>query len=471
MTKIRTIILSCACLLGMAAMTSCTEGGDDQQPTLVGSSFFLPNSTEETVTVTMDFDGAWQISNNTSTWFSVSPLSGEAGSTDLTFTVFETNPDLSERVGGFVIEVDGVGTQYYVIQDVTPGFNAPAKTSVSGSAQEFVLNFYSNIEFEATTDADWLTIGDIAYEVSTLADGVTESKYRAYSINLSIAANDGEVRDGVITLTGNDDSTSATVTLSQMGELVADFSRTFYRRSLGMRFTATTCGWCPLMSEALHMAYEETEGRLVPFTIYGIMAGSDWMIYDHWLEWLNKFRIEGFPTGNVNGYAQVNNYDSSITSQIFTGLTEEAAAQLPANTVIGGSASYDGSNINVNLSVASKEAGSYILGIFLMESNIIGNQSGGGANYQHDFVVKDEFTDYMGDEISLSAESVKEFNYSIAVPSNIENIDNCYICVWTAEEGTYSGSVGYAIYADYGMLVDNVVTIPMNGFAIFDYED
>ena len=106
-----------------------------------------------------------------------------------------------------------------------------------------------------------------------------------------------------------------------------------------------------------------------------------------------------------------------------------------------------------------------------MESNIIGNQSGGGANYQHDFVVKDEFTDYMGDEISLSAESVKEFNYSIAVPSNIENIDNCYICVWTAEEGTYSGSVGYAIYADYGMLVDNVVTIPLNGFAIFDYED
>ena len=288
---------------------------------------------------------------------------------------------------------------------------------------------------------------------------------------MSIAANTGEVRYSDIYLNGVDGTTKDTVTVSQMGELVADFSKTFYRRSLGMRFTATTCGYCPIMSEALHMAYEETEGRLVPFTIYGLMAGTDWMVYDHWRDWCNKFGIEGFPTGNVNGYAVVNNYNAATTSQIFTGLTEEATAKLPANTLIGGTSSNNGSTIDVNLTVASKEAGTYTLGVFLLESNIIGQQNGGGSEYQHDFVVKDEFTDFMGDEVSLSAESLQEFNYSIAVPNSIEDINNCYICVWIAKEGTYSGNVGSAIYSDYGMLVDNVVTIPIDGFAVFEYEN
>lgn len=477
MTKIRTIILSCACLLGMAAMTSCTEGGDDKQPTLVGSSFFLPNSTEETVTVTMDFDGAWQISNNTSTWFSVSPLSGEAGSTDLTFTVFETNPDLSERVGGFVIEVDGVGTQYYVIQDVTPGFNAPENASVSGSEQEFVLNFYSNIEFEATTDADWITIGDIAYEVSTLADGVTESKYRAYSINLSIAANDGEVRDGVITLTGNDDSTSATVTLSQMGELVADYSAEFLKRSTIIKFTGTWCVNCPTMSEGMHAAMDEDPDHIIGMNFhissdYGMSSyrGAE----SYFVYYFPTYEEQGVPQAVQNNYALVQNYGADPCKEWFIRIAQEASENLPANTVLGGSSTISGTNMDINLSIASKEAGDYRLDIFILEDGMIHPQTGAGSNYEHNDVVRAEITEMWGEPVTVEANGKLDKTYSVDLTQlTIENQDNLHVVAIMYKEGTYTGNVdpGYVVYNDWGYYVDNAVNIPVNGFTLFGYEN
>ena len=60
------------------------------------------------------------------------------------------------------------------------------------------------------------------------------------------------------------------------------------------------------------------------------------------------------------------------------------------------------------------------------------------------------------------------------VPTSVENIENCHVCVWIAEEGTFEGSVtveGQPHYKDYGMLIDNVVEIPVNGYIPFEYED
>lgn len=477
MNSLTKVFLCCMSVIGMTALfTSCGEKNGKEEPPveyLSGTSIFVPNAADTVISVDIEFTDSWEVSNQ-STWFAVTPLSGEAGKATLNIAVLDTNPDLTEKVSDFVIRntVTDVQTQYFVIQDVTPGYSMVTNTQAFSAANEsavFVLE--GNRDFEAVPDQDWLTIDAIESDSTTLADKVTYSQYKTYRVSMTAQANDGEVRYCNVVINGEDGIAKDTIIVSQMGELVADFSKTFYRRSLGMRFTATTCGYCPIMSEALHMAYEETEGRLVPFTIYGLMAGTDWMVYDHWRDWCNKFGIAGFPTGNVNGYAVVQNYNAATTSQIFTGLTEEATAKLPANTLIGGMSSNNGSTIDVNLTVASKEAGTYTLGVFLLESNIIGQQSGGGSEYQHDFVVKDEFTDFMGDEVSLSAESLQEFNYSIAVPNSIEDINNCYICVWIAKEGTYSGNVGSAIYSDYGMLVDNVVTIPMNGFAVFEYEN
>lgn len=474
MKSLAKMILCGAAAVGTAVFfTSCSDNKDSGRPAIIGQSIFVPNEMNAAVTVELEFDGEGTVFN-TNEWFSVEPFVVVPGTNSLTVKVLELNTELTERVAGFMVN-DGSNTQFYVIQDPVPGWDVSKKTaSVSGEEQSYTFSIKGNTDFDAVVaeGVDWLTIDSVTESDSTLlADNATYSAYRTYNINMSVAANDGEVRTAEITLNGVDGVTTATIEVSQMGELVADFSRDFYRRTLGIRFTATTCGYCPMMSEAMTLAYEETGGRFLPFTIYGIMAGSDWWVYDYWLEWMNAFATRYFPRGIVNGYAVVENNNPSTNAAIFTQLTEEARTNIPANTVIGGTVSVSGSNVDANISVASKEAGVYTIGVFLMESHIVGQQSGAGASYEHNFVVKDEFTHYMGDDLSLSTESVQELTYTMPIPSTVEDINNCYVCVWIAKDDTFSGQVSGVLYADYNMLIDNVVNIPVNGSALFEYEN
>lgn len=474
MKSLAKMILCGAAAVGTAVFfTSCSDNKDSGRPAIIGQSIFVPNEMNAAVTVELEFDGEGTVFN-TNEWFSVEPFVVVPGTNSLTVKVLELNTELTERVAGFMVN-DGTNTQFYVIQDPVPGWDVSKKTaSVSGEEQSYTFSIKGNTDFDAVVaeGVDWLTIDSVTESDSTLlADNATYSAYRTYNINMSVAANDGEVRTAEITLNGVDGVTTATIEVSQMGELVADFSRDFYRRTLGIRFTATTCGYCPMMSEAMTLAYEETGGRFLPFTIYGIMAGSDWWVYDYWLEWMNAFATRYFPRGIVNGYAVVENNNPSTNAAIFTQLTEEARTNIPANTVIGGTVSVSGSNVDANISVASKEAGVYTIGVFLMESHIVGQQSGAGASYEHNFVVKDEFTHYMGDDLSLSTESVQELTYTMPIPSTVEDINNCYVCVWIAKDDTFSGQVSGVLYADYNMLIDNVVNIPVNGSALFEYEN
>ena len=474
MKSLAKMILCGAAAVGTAVFfTSCSDNKDSGRPAIIGQSIFVPNEMNAAVTVELEFDGEGTVFN-TNEWFSVEPFVVVPGTNSLTVKVLELNTELTERVAGFMVN-DGTNTQFYVIQDPVPGWDVSKKTaSVSGEEQSYTFSIKGNTDFDAVVaeGVDWLTIDSVTESDSTLlADNATYSAYRTYNINMSVAANDGEVRTAEITLNGVDGVTTATIEVSQMGELVADFSRDFYRRTLGIRFTATTCGYCPMMSEAMTLAYEETGGRFLPFTIYGIMAGSDWWVYDYWLEWMNAFATRYFPRGIVNGYAVVENNNPSTNAAIFTQLTEEARTNIPANTVIGGTVSVSGSNVDANISVASKEAGVYTIGVFLMESHIVGQQSGAGASYEHNFVVKDEITHYMGDDLSLSTESVQELTYTMPIPSTVEDINNCYVCVWIAKDDTFSGQVSGVLYADYNMLIDNVVNIPVNGSALFEYEN
>lgn len=474
MKSLAKMILCGAAAVGTAVFfTSCSDNKDSGRPAIIGQSIFVPNEMNAAVTVELEFDGEGTVFN-TNEWFSVEPFVVVPGTNSLTVKVLELNTELTERVAGFMVN-DGTNTQFYVIQDPVPGWDVSKKTaSVSGEEQSYTFSIKGNTDFDAVVaeGVDWLTIDSVTESDSTLlADNATYSAYRTYNINMSVAANDGEVRTAEITLNGVDGVTTATIEVSQMGELVADFSRDFYRRTLGIRFTATTCGYCPMMSEAMTLAYEETGGRFLPFTIYGIMPGSDWWVYDYWLEWMNAFATRYFPRGIVNGYAVVENNNPSTNAAIFTQLTEEARTNIPANTVIGGTVSVSGSNVDANISVASKEAGVYTIGVFLMESHIVGQQSGAGASYEHNFVVKDEFTHYMGDDLSLSTESVQELTYTMPIPSTVEDINNCYVCVWIAKDDTFSGQVSGVLYADYNMLIDNVVNIPVNGSALFEYEN
>lgn len=149
MKKIKDLIFASVCLLGMTvAVSSCDEKGPDEPdvPAVTGSTIMVPNEANAVVEVTLDMESDWNVSNS-NTWFTVQPLSGVAGQATFTITVLDTNPELTEKVATFRINENGTPTEYYVVQDVTPGMYMPNNSiALSDASQEAAFTFSSNVD-------------------------------------------------------------------------------------------------------------------------------------------------------------------------------------------------------------------------------------------------------------------------------------------------------------------------------------
>lgn len=487
MKSLAKIFFCGAAIFGMTVLfSSCTDTNEPEpgpeKPDMVGQSIFVPNEMNAEVTVSMEFEADdWTISN-TNTWMDVYPYSGNAGVQEITVEVLGLNEELTERVAGFMVKDNGSNIQYYVIQDPVAGWNITSRTaSVSGEAQSYTFSVQGNLDFEAVVaeGVDWLTIDSITEsDSSLLADNATYSAYRTYNINMSIAANDGEVRTAEITLNGVDGVTTETIEVSQMGELVADFSREFLRRSVVLKITGNWCGWCPSMSQAVHDAMEQYPNHIELINMY---TNSQGLTFSDITTFERLFGTNGgAPYSCVNYYAEVPNYSSiSVTTQAFVRVANEASSteELKSNSVLGGIASLDGNTVTAKVNVATKEAGSYYVSAFLLEDGVIGQQADYAGivsdtrNYEHNDIARALMTEPFGDAYEFSAEGNQVLTFSVEVPSSVQNEDNLHVVVFVAKEGTFSGSVSNADYSDFGYVVDNVVDIPVGGFAIFEYEN
>lgn len=484
MKKIKELMYVSACLLGMTAiLNSCEDkpgpdpGPEPTPPALTGQTIMVPNETNVEVEVSMEMTDDWFVSNS-NTWFTVYPLSGVAGTANLTITVLEDNPELTEKVSYFVINEGGTDKAYYVVQDVTPGIVLKnTSSSISDSGGEISITFNSNVDVDVESGVDWISVGSIAEDSILLADNSTYSKLKTYTVAVSVSANDGEVREGDVLINGTVDesnSLSETFTISQMGELVADYSRDFYRRSFLAKFSATWCGPCYSASDQIHQAMEQVPGRIELAQYMSSSSGgglAEWDGGDEYYSYL-------YQNGIIEGYIPAmmwNNYvawesSNSLVSYL-TSLTNESVEELPAHTVIGGLVDCDGSKVNVEIGIASKETAEYKISVFLLEDSLLYAGCAGGSTYPNNDIIREELTSGMwGEPISLSSNTVTEVSYSCDVPSYVEDIDNLHVMVVVYRAGTFVTTTGLPS-CDLGYVVDNVVDIPVNGFAIFDYED
>lgn len=485
MKNLKKLVYGFACIIGITAvLVSCEENSTPEpEPALTGSTIMVPNEANAVVEVTLDMESDWYVSNS-NTWFKVEPLSGVAGQATFTITVLDTNPELTEKVASFRINEGNTPIEYSVVQEAVSGIAMERKScSVGGSASETSFTFLSNVDVNVTSDAEWITVGAISKDSVLLADNATYSKLKTYTVSLEVASNDGDIRNGNVVISKIDGDISESFNVSQMRKFaVEDWNTQFKRRLLAFRFTSTSCGYCPIMAAAMAQTYEETDGRFIPFTLYA--NSSSWMpsggglAYDGTDEFETFFSTQqSYPTGVTNGYANLGNYNQSVQVKIYKELVEEAVTELPSNCAIGGGTVMNSDGyINASIAIAAKNAGEYIVGVYLMENGVIYNQASGGTDYEHNYVVRDNFTDnILGDKVTLEAQSIKELNFSLPLPEDVENVQNCYVCVWVAYEGTFSGAVsepnGGKLYYDYGIVIDNAANIPLNGITIFDYEN
>lgn len=471
-------LLNIAFVMSVPLVLSCTSDGPDDNSgdgpePVVGSTIMVSNEAGETK-ISMEFAADWTISNK-SPWFVITPRSGEAGTRELTISTLTSNTGLEERVSSFDVSIagDDVPVRYYVIQEATPGYSLPDNASIpTTDAASYTFTIGSNVKYEAVPDVDWLTVTSVEYDSTLLADNSTYSKYMTSRISVSVTANSGDIRTATISLNGADGETNSSIELLQMGRFVADYSRTFTRRSLALKFTETWCQNCPNMAQGLDDAVTGYPDHIVPIAIHSYEEG---LRFPNAGAFQSLFGVSSYPSLYVNYYSEVENYTRpSVITNITDGLAREATNNLPSNTILGGLATVDGNTLNLSLYIASKEAGEYTLCVFLLEDGLVYPQVGAieGQDYYHNDIARTTLTDYaLGDQITLSANSIYERQFRLSMPSSVEDVDNIHVAAYVMRTGNYTGSVANAIYSDYGYVVDNAVDISINTIENFSYED
>ena len=115
------------------------------------------------------------------------------------------------------------------------------------------------------------------------------------SLIFKVDQNPGEAREGVVVICNEETGNCYPVTISQgSGEGLVKITH----HSLGMRFTATWCGWCPYMNESFTKAKTLLGDR---FDYVNLHASSSDLAFSGTSALASQFHVSGYPTGIVDG--------------------------------------------------------------------------------------------------------------------------------------------------------------------------
>lgn len=228
----------------------------------------------------------------------------------------------------------------------------------------------------------------------------------------------------------------------------------FWHKSLGMRFTATWCGYCPMMATSFASAISQYPNRI---ELLNLHPTSSNLGFNGTSKLENIFKITSFPTGMIDYRSSIANYsNSNYTTKVILNAVKETESNYPVKTGISFSSSVSGNTLNLNVKLYIKEKGDYKVTAVLLEDNIIGYQNGGGDSYNHSSIARVALSDITGDTFSTTADNkTVEKNYSVTIPSSY-NKDNLKILVYVLKQYGSQPIIRTANYGDY--YVDNATS-------------
>ncbi len=228
----------------------------------------------------------------------------------------------------------------------------------------------------------------------------------------------------------------------------------FWHKSLGMRFTATWCGFCPMMATSFASAISQYPNRI---ELLNLHPTSSNLGFNGTSKLENIFKITSFPTGMIDYRSSIANYsNSNYTTKVILNAVKETESNYPVKTGISFSSSVSGNTLNLNVKLYIKEKGDYKVTAVLLEDNIIGYQNGGGNSYNHSGIARVAFTDITGDEVSTSEDNkTVSKNYTATIPSSCDK-NNLRVLVYVLRQYGSQTIIRTADYGDY--YVDNAIS-------------
>lgn len=339
---------------------------------------------------------------------------------------------------------------------------SPSSVDITAEGGEFEVVVKSDSKFDVSEKTSW-----IEQKTWNVSAGVSTYLYKVGETDSS------EPREGIIRYTTTDGVTAEVhVTQAGASDEAVWLDKVFAHRSLLMRFTATWCGYCPMMNEAAEKSMAANPGKIEYVALHD---GSSDLPTPGVNKLENTFSVQGFPTGIVDCRAEVPNYNSTdVTASVFSALVKEAAV-VPSATGIKISSKIEGGKIIADITVCSIVKDNFLLTVLLLEDKIIHQQASGGANYEHNSVARASFTDIAGENLEIGNPSIKKTRtYSIDIPASIANKDNLRILAYVQRPNASvspAKSVEGAYYYDYaGYHVDNAKSAAVGTSSPVDYE-
>lgn len=231
--------------------------------------------------------------------------------------------------------------------------------------------------------------------------------------------------------------------------------REFWHKSLGIRFTATWCGYCPNLATGFAKAVSQYPNKLEMLNLH---PTSSQLGFSGTSAMDNIFNITGYPTGFVDYRTIIENYSSDYAAKLIVNAAKETESNYPTKTGISFTSTVSGSQLNLNVKLYIKEKGDYKVTAVLLEDNIIGYQNGGGDSYNHSSIARVALSDITGDAVSTSEDNkTVSKSYTATIPSSCDK-NNLRILVYVLKQ---YGSQTVIRTADYGeYYVDNAVSAP-----------
>lgn len=395
---------------------------------------------------------AWHIEmSDDAAWLEVSPLEGEAGTGRIKVSA-DINKTGETRTAEVNVCSEEVKVTLTFVQDkYVPTFELlDTEKEISCLGGEFAIKVYTDVDYEYHCEADWVHLPN------TKAPRVRE-------VLVSVDPNTSEERTAVITFCSDNTCKSFTITQRPVGTEADDWKKdAFVHRSLAMRFTATWCGYCPMMGTAFDSAKSQMTGSLELLSLHG--QGSD-LEFSGTNAMVSRFKVSGYPTGVVDARASVANNDSAVTASRVVDVAKETQEAYPATSGIACSSTLDGSELTMDIDVYFKEADSYRVTVLLLEDKIVGYQNGASRDYVHNDVARLALTSMSGESVKLSEGGqvwTKSYTANINSGWNPENLKILVYVEKTYGDGGKVAQVNGVQYGNYGdTYIDNCRAVPV----------